>query len=500
MTHATARYGAADVQYIVDFDPAASPARLHLALAIADTEWEPRDRDRLTVLDIGCGRGTTALLLAAANPGWDVIGLDLQPAHVTEAREIAAEAGLSNLRVIEADLAEFDEARAARLLPEVDIVICRGVWTWVPDVVRQGIVALLKSRVRPGGLVLMGYNALPGFSVAVTLQRLLHESVRGVPGTEAERGRHALAVLQQLREIGSPYLPPPKVLDGIIGLGNVSPAYMAHEWFTGFWRPVFHADLAKDLSAARLEFGGAARASTGMADLQLRPQQQQVRNALPEWMHPETTYDLFLNRRFRTDIFVRGRRLGGRRRLGEIRFAMAGNPDHATMRLPTQAGQASLPEPQQRTLLEALARGPRTLAELAALPGMEDLTMPDIAVMLADTSTALPLWRDPSDDPAITARAARCNAALARHFAVEAAAANSPLGAVCHAFGSAFPTSGTNLAIVVALQSGVTADPDLLARDLAPDPDDSEAVAALRAEIHATLALYLGAWRALGVI
>ncbi|MBR0661711.1 methyltransferase regulatory domain-containing protein [Neoroseomonas oryzicola] len=500
MTHATARYGAAHVRGMVDFESAASPARLHLALAIADTDWEPRDRDRLTVLDIGCGRGTTALLLAAANPGWDVIGLDLQPAHVAEAREIAAEAGLSNLRVIEADLAGFDEACAARLLPEVDIVICRGVWTSVPDVVRQGIVALLKSRLRPGGLVLMGYNALPGSSGAIVLQRLLHEAARGMPGTEPERSRRALAVLQQLREIGSPYLPPPKVLDGIIGLGNASPAYMAHEWFTGFWRPVFHADLAKDLSAARLEFGGPAWASAGMADLQLRPQQQQIRKNLPEWMHPETTYDLFLERRVRTDIFVRGRRPGGRRRLGEIRFAMAGNPDHATMRLPTQAGQAALPEPQQRTLLEALARGPRTLAELAALPGIEDLTLPDIAVMLADTNTALPLWRDPSNDTAMSARAARCNAALVRHFAVEASAANSPLGAVCEAFGSAFPISGTNLAIVVALQSGVPADPDLLARDLAPDLENAETLAALRKEIDRTLALYLGAWRALGVV
>jgi uncharacterized protein YndB with AHSA1/START domain len=47
--------------------------------------------------------------------------------------------------------------------------------------------------------------------------------------------------------------------------------------------------------------------------------------------------------------------------------------------------------------------------------------------------------------------------------------------------------------------TGVPADPDLLARDLAPDPEDAEAVAALREEVSVTLALYLGAWRALGV-
>ena len=70
MTDARARYGAAHLRYIAAYQESASPARLHLALALADTAWNPPDRDRLTVLDIGCGRGLTACLLAAANPGW----------------------------------------------------------------------------------------------------------------------------------------------------------------------------------------------------------------------------------------------------------------------------------------------------------------------------------------------------------------------------------------------------------------------------------------------
>ena len=35
------------------------------------------------------------------------------------------------------DLTEHDEDSFARLLPEVDIVICWGVWTWVPDAARE---------------------------------------------------------------------------------------------------------------------------------------------------------------------------------------------------------------------------------------------------------------------------------------------------------------------------------------------------------------------------
>lgn len=499
MTQATDHYGAADIRYIVDFDAHASPGRLHLALALADTAWAPADRDRLTVLDIGCGRGTTAILLAAANPGWEVIGLDLQPAHVAEMREIALEAGIANFRALEADLAELDEARAGRLLPEVDIVICRGVWTWVPDEVRRGIVGLLRSRLRPGGVVMMGYNALPGFSIAVVLQRLLQEGGRGAHGSIAERGRQAIWLVERLREIGSPYLPPPRVLDRMIGQGRASPAYLAHEWLTGFWRPVFHADLARDLAAARLDYAGPVRASTAMAELQLTPAQQDLRAGMPASMHPETTLDLFLERRFRTDLFVRGGRPGGCAALGGIRFALMGHPEHAAMRLPTQAGEAALPEEQQQALLGALATGPKSLGELAALPACADLTMSEIAVMLAETNTAQPLWREPSAEPALAARAARCNAAVARHFAAEAIARNAPLGAVSHALGGGAPMSGTELALVVALQSGVPPGADALANHLAADPRDADLLAALREDVARVLAVHLDAWRALGV-
>ena len=500
MTEPTQHYGAADIRYVPAFDPDASPARLHLALALADTVWNPLDRDRLTVLDIGCGRGLTACLLAAANPGWDVIGLDLQPVHVAEAREIAAEAGLDNARFIEADLAALDEAASARLLPEIDIVVCHGVWTWVPDVVRDGILRLLRSRLRAGGLLLIGYNSLPGFADCITLQRVLMESVRGVPGSEAERGAHALATLEALRDAGAPYLPHPKVLDHVIQAARSAPAYMAHEWFTPFWRPVFHADLAADLAAARLDFGGPARPSASLPELNLRPEQREAIGAMPAGMDRETLKDSFLERRFRADIFVRGRRAGGRAALAGIRFALGVAPEHAITRLGTQTGMAGLTEAQHEALVGALATGPKTVGELAALPGAAGLSHADIALMLSETFTAHPLWRDPVPDPTLSARAARCNRTLVRRLLREAFLNRATLGAVVPSLGSAFAMSASDLALVAALQSGAPPDPDHLAPRLCPRPDDEEAVETVRKAVAATLGHHLEAWRGLGLV
>jgi SAM-dependent methyltransferase len=491
LTPATSRYGGADTRYVVAFQQAASPAWLHLALALADTAWEPADRDRLTVLDLGCGRGLTACLLAAANPGWQVVGVDLQPAHVAEATEVAAAAGLDNLRFLEADLAAPDAAAA---LPPADIVLCHGVWTWVSDAVRAGIVRLLKARVKPGGLVLMGYNALPGYADSIALQRILLEAGRTVSGTDAERGAHALAVLERLRAAGSPHLPRPAVLDHIVATARAAPAYMAHEWFSPFWRPVFHADLARDMATARLDYGGTTRPGASQPALQLRPAQRAALSDLPAAMDAETATDLFLERRFRSDIFIRGRRAGGRAGLGAIRFALLAEPPEPRIGFTTQAGVANLEGPPAAAVLDALAAGPRALGDLARLAG---LSIEGLALLLTESRVAAPLWRDVGADPAAAARAARCNAVTLDRFGGEVFAGPRPLGAVAPALGSALGVSAANLAAVVALQSGVPADAAALAPRLAPFSDTP---AAANDAALAVLAGHHGPWRRLGLL
>jgi SAM-dependent methyltransferase len=493
-------YGAADVRYVAAYQPDATPPRLQLALAIADTAWRPLDRERLTVLDIGCGRGITATLLAAANPGWDVIGLDLQPVHIAEAREVAADAGLSNARFIEADITELDEARLAALLPEIDVVICYGVWTWVPDSVREGIVRLLRHRLKPGGIAFFGYNAMPAWGDALVMQRVLEESARQLGGSEVARANAALDTLERLRDAGASYLPAPKVLEQIIAKGRNAPAYMVHEWLTSFWRPVFHADLAKALVAARMEFGGCARPAASFPALQMTEAQLAILADPPRGFDRETLTDVFLARRFRTDIFVRGRQSGGQRMLPDFRLALAAAPDVVKIELKTAQGEATLPVEQVAALVRALAEGPKTIGELARLPECQDLSPLDLALMLVESGVANPVWRDRPDDDATRARLLQTNRVLLRHFGAEAAAINAPLGAAVPMLGSALPMSASDLALVTALQDGLPPDAERIAAYLmnsAHEPEDFE-----RAKVGVARAMsrFLPAWRAMGLV
>jgi SAM-dependent methyltransferase len=125
---------------------------------------------------IGSGYGFSALTLAAANPHWRVTGIDFSPAHVAAALALAAEAGIANVHLIEADLAALAAGELAPDIPESDVVAAHGLWSWVGDRARAGIVRLLGSRLRPGRLLYICYNAMAARSSVLGMQRLLRDA------------------------------------------------------------------------------------------------------------------------------------------------------------------------------------------------------------------------------------------------------------------------------------------------------------------------------------
>ncbi|KAK6431434.1 hypothetical protein LTR95_012402 [Oleoguttula sp. CCFEE 5521] len=73
----------------------------------------PLLKPSMTVLDVGCGPGTISLGLAEAVPDGKVVGIDLNPASIKHAQELAVELGITNatFQVGSADdLAAFSDA------------------------------------------------------------------------------------------------------------------------------------------------------------------------------------------------------------------------------------------------------------------------------------------------------------------------------------------------------------------------------------------------------
>jgi SAM-dependent methyltransferase len=107
----------------------------------------------ITVLDVGCGDGTTAL--PAAKLGADVLGVDIASNLVAAGRDWAEAAGLKNLRFTEGDASRLDciESDAYDLV----VSVFGAMFAPRPFDVAKELVRVTK----PGGRIVMG-NWIPG--------------------------------------------------------------------------------------------------------------------------------------------------------------------------------------------------------------------------------------------------------------------------------------------------------------------------------------------------
>ena len=106
------------------------------------------------VVEIGSGVGEATLALAAARPAYDVLALEVWRPGVAETLGRLADAGVTNVRLCEADAAWVLEHR----IPEDSLA---GLWTFFPDpwpkkrhhkrrLVSPGFAAVAARRLAPG--------------------------------------------------------------------------------------------------------------------------------------------------------------------------------------------------------------------------------------------------------------------------------------------------------------------------------------------------------------
>ena len=102
-------------------------------------------REGDTVLDIGSGSGTDALIAAAmVGPGGEVSGLDLTPAMRERLKENAGRMGVENVRALDGNAESIPLPDAS-----VDVVTTNGVLNLVPD--KPAAAAEIHRVLRPGG-------------------------------------------------------------------------------------------------------------------------------------------------------------------------------------------------------------------------------------------------------------------------------------------------------------------------------------------------------------
>ncbi|GJD50497.1 putative protein RP789 [Methylobacterium crusticola] len=436
----------------------------HLLLACLVNGIEPPDcGDNFRYCELGCGQGVTAAVIAAANPRARVVAMDFNPAHVARARRVATEAGLTNVEFLELSFADLAGEPALR---DFDMVSAHGVWSWIAHRDRLDIAKFLGRAVKPGGLAAISYNAMPGWTAMIPLQRLLLEQARLGHGRSDQRVLQGLTFVRRMQEAGSGVLGDGALLDKLLAKGGKAAGddravYLAHEYLNENWQPLYHADTARLLANAKLTYAGSSTLTDNFPDLQLKPAQRALLAEVPAGPQRETMKDFLSSRPFRRDVFVRGARtMPDSERdghLARIGLALSVPRPEVRLELDVPAGKAQLPDHHYRPILDALAERPHTLLELAGLPALRDLagapSMVEIAGILVGTGQALPL---PWGLDVAVAPAARAYNRAAVEPVVDRHAATASLAAP--GSGSGVTLTTLEALIYAALADGVPAE------------------------------------------
>lgn len=360
-----------DIPYSEGFYPAQAPQRLALTAVLNGVEAPDVSRG-FSYCELGCGKGLTSTIFAAANPQAEFHAIDFNPAHIAHAQSISRAAEISNITWHEMDFAALGTG-GSNELPMFDFVTMHGIWSWIAPELQEAIVRFLDRRLKPGGLLFVSYNAMPAWYAMVPVQRILRELASTVPGPSNNALSVAIRNLNRLRDAGiipDSFDPSLKLVNEIAQQRQLT--YLAHEYLNLHWKPVYHADVIRALGAAKLDYVGSTSLLRNFENFLLTEQQISLLDEIATTEIRNVLIDFCAKNTLREDVFVRGaRKMDAKRRDkligGETICLIRPAPRQFALHGPND--KVIRPHPEAYALFfSMLEQRPRRIGELLALP------------------------------------------------------------------------------------------------------------------------------------
>jgi SAM-dependent methyltransferase len=290
-----------DVTYVRQFCAELNPALLRAVAALAGCP--PPAGDDFDYCELGSGLGDTIATLAAAYPRAHFVGVDINPEHIGAARGLASRGALQNVRFLERHFEDL----ASDEMPRLDYLCAHGLLTWIAPEQRSALFRQAAAWLKPGGLLYLGYNALPGWAAIEPLRRLMRDASAEVEGGSAARVRQGLAAAKLLCDAHAEYFNANPVAKDILAtLLERGVPYAAHEFFNAHWHPMYFADVVAEAAQCDLRFVGQLPLHLNYGDLTIAPALREAFAAVSERRAWEHLKAFATNEFFRRDVYVKG--------------------------------------------------------------------------------------------------------------------------------------------------------------------------------------------------
>lgn len=125
------------------------------------------------VLELGATYGGNIISQALFNPDATFVGIELSQEQVEKGNEVIANAGLTNVSLIQSDIASIGSE-----IGTFDYIIAHGVYSWVDDGVKDALLRLMDEHLAEDGIAYVSYNTYPGWHTMEEVRQLMMFSNR----------------------------------------------------------------------------------------------------------------------------------------------------------------------------------------------------------------------------------------------------------------------------------------------------------------------------------
>jgi methyltransferase-like protein/trans-aconitate methyltransferase len=140
----------------------------HLRTMATFFGMKPPAIETARVLELGCASGGNLIPHAVNYPKAHFVGVDLSKVQIDEANKDKTALNLNNIEFYACSITEIDQS-----FGKFDYIICHGVFSWVPEFVREAILKISKENLTENGVAYISYNTLPGWNMVRTIRDMM---------------------------------------------------------------------------------------------------------------------------------------------------------------------------------------------------------------------------------------------------------------------------------------------------------------------------------------
>jgi methyltransferase-like protein/SAM-dependent methyltransferase len=268
----------------------------------------PANIGNCRVLELGCANGGNLMPMALSLPSSSFLGLDYSAVQIAQGQQAIEKLGLGNIKLKHLNIMDVDTS-----LGQFDYIIVHGIFSWVPEAVREKILSICDRNLAPEGIAYVSYNTFPGwYSKRIARDMMLyHTRKTREPGARIHLAREFInfmaasaASIEQLSRSPSSETYVRILKYENEWLGKNSDSYLYHEELEENNDPIYFYQFAEWAGQHGLQYLSEAR----MNEVFMNEIPKEIRQSLlgmsDDLIELEQYRDFLMNRLFRSTLLV----------------------------------------------------------------------------------------------------------------------------------------------------------------------------------------------------